>query len=139
MIRVRKAVHPADLMECNSMQTVVFTGGEHRNVQEDHWWIAEVDGKSAGFACLKVFPDDNSAYLALAGVMPQYRGRGIQKLLIRVRERFARKLGAKVAVTYTAYLNWASANSLIRMGYTLYSPQTAWGLKWSLYFRKDLQ
>lgn len=138
MIEVRKAVSAGDLSECQWMQMTVFTGGEHRDIQKDHWWLATVDKKPAGFACLRMYPDDNSAYLALAGVLPAFRGRGLQKRLIKARENFGRKAGARTAVTYTAWLNWPSANNLIRMGYTLYSPKNPWGLARSLYFRKAL-
>jgi GNAT superfamily N-acetyltransferase len=138
MIEVRKARTQNDLAECHRMQMDVFTGGEHRDIEKDHWWIALVDGVSAGFACLRIY-SDKIAYLALAGVLPEFRGRGLQKRLIKAREAFAKKEECAQMITYTAWKNWPSANSLIREGYTLYTPAgKPWGLPWSLYFRKNL-
>ncbi len=138
MIEVRKATSQNDLAECHSMQMEVFTGGEHRDVSKDHWWLATVDKVPAGFACMRIYPDQ-TGYLALAGVLTAFRGQGIQKKLIRVREAYARREGCTMVFTYTAWKNWASANSLIRNEYTLYTPASKpWGLPWSLYFRKRL-
>jgi GNAT superfamily N-acetyltransferase len=138
MIEVRKAVSQNDLAECHRMQMDVFTGGEHRDVSKDHWWIARVDGVPAGFACLVVFAD-KKAYQALAGVLPAFRGNGLQRKLLRSREAYAKRSGCDCVFTYTAWRNWPSANSLIREGYTLYTPASKpWGLPWSLYFRKAI-
>jgi GNAT superfamily N-acetyltransferase len=135
IIEVRKARTQNDLAECHRMQMDVFTDGEHRDTEKDHWWIAQVDGVNAGFGCLRLYGDQG--YLALAGVLVEFRGLGIQKRLIQAREAFAVKSGCTYVCTYTAWRNWASANSLIRRGYTLYTPKSRpWGLPWSLYFRK---
>jgi GNAT superfamily N-acetyltransferase len=138
MIEVRKARTESDLSECHWMQMTVFTGGEHRDTAKDHWWVARVDGEVAGFACLRIY-DGAVGYLALAGVLEKFRGRGIQKKLIRARERYAKAQGCTSMITYTAWKNWSSANSLIREEYTLYTPASRlWGLPYSLYFRKTL-
>lgn len=135
---IRRARSAADRLECNSLQVAVFSNGEHRDPNKDHWWLALVHDQPAGFACLRVM-DSKIAYLALAGVLPKYRGRGIQKRLIKLRENYARALGCKVMITYVAWANWPSANSLIRAGYKIYTPAgKPWGLKYSLYFQKDL-
>lgn len=138
MIEVRKARTQNELSECHAMQMTIFTGGEHRDTSKDHWWLAYVDGEPAGFGCLRIYTD-GTAYHALAGVLERFRGQGLQKRLLRAREAFAKKEGCRIAFTYTAWRNWPSANSLIREGYTLYTPHAKpWGLPWSLYFRKTL-
>ena len=76
-------------------------------------------------------------YLARAGVVKEFRGRGLQKRMISIRERWARKQGYKWIVSDTTE-NPASANSLIGRGYKIYEPSNPWGFKHSLYWRKRL-
>jgi ribosomal protein S18 acetylase RimI-like enzyme len=106
---------------------------------KDHvWWIAVCDDKIAGFAGLKLEGDSGArfGYLAKAGVLKEFRGRGIQRELIRVRDAESNKRGYIMNITYTANWNHASANNLIREGYTLYSPQYRYGIRSALYFWK---
>lgn len=76
-------------------------------------------------------------YLARAGVVSEFRGRGLQKKMITLREKWARKQGYKWAVTDTSE-NTPSANSLISRDYRLYEPAKPWGLSRALYWRKRL-
>jgi GNAT superfamily N-acetyltransferase len=76
-------------------------------------------------------------YLKRAGVLHAYRGQGLQRKLITVRERKARKLGLTTMLTDTTD-NPPSANSLIRAGYKIFEPQYRWAFKHSIYWRKDL-
>jgi GNAT superfamily N-acetyltransferase len=143
MIEVRKARTQNDLAECHVMQMEVFKDGEHRDTAKDHWWLALVDKQPAGFGCLRLMGDEGTGptlgYHALAGVLKAFRGQGIQRRLLKAREAFARAKGCATVCTYTAWRNWPSANSLIREGYTLYTPNVKpWGLPYSLYFRKVL-
>jgi GNAT superfamily N-acetyltransferase len=142
MIEVRKARSQNDLADCHVMQMEVFKDGEHRDTSKDHWWIALVDKTPAGFGCLRIMEGGHGVplgYHALSGVMPIFRGHGIQRRLLKAREAYAAKVGCRQCCTYTAWRNWPSANSLIREGYTLYTPVSKpWGLAYSLYFRKTL-
>jgi len=103
------------------------------------WWLAYVDGKIAGFAGLQVFASQNYGYLLRAGVLPEFRGLGLQKALIDARDREAKRLKLECNITYTAAWNHASSNNLIACGYRLYTPQYAWGLKHALYFMKQFK
>jgi GNAT superfamily N-acetyltransferase len=76
-------------------------------------------------------------YLKRAGVLKAYRGQGLQRRLITVRERKARKLGLTTMVTDTTE-NPASANSLIGAGYRIFEPENRWAFKHSIYWRKSL-
>jgi GNAT superfamily N-acetyltransferase len=139
MIEVRKAISNHDRAQCHYMQTEVFSGGENRDAWADHWWIARVDGEAAGFGCLALVKYDDGTfegYHAISGVLPKFRGKGLQRKLLQRRERAARKLGCLGCISYTARWNWPSANNLIREGYTLYKPRKDWGLPNALYFRK---
>ncbi len=79
----------------------------------------------------------DTVYLARAGVLPSHRGLGLQKRMISIRERWARRNGYMWAITDTAD-NPASANSLITRGYRMFDPSKPWGLDYSLYWRKKL-
>jgi GNAT superfamily N-acetyltransferase len=76
-------------------------------------------------------------YLARAGVAPEFRGQGLQKRMISLREKWARAKKYKWAVTDTTG-NPPSANSLIARGYRLYEPSAPWGLSTAIYWRKKL-
>jgi GNAT superfamily N-acetyltransferase len=76
-------------------------------------------------------------YLARSGVVPEFRGYGLQKKMITIRERWARKHGFRWSVTDTSE-NPPSANSLISRGYRLYEPSNPWGLSRAIYWRKKL-
>jgi GNAT superfamily N-acetyltransferase len=79
----------------------------------------------------------DTVYLARAGVLSSHRGRGLQKRMISIRERWARSNGYVWSVTDTAD-NPASANSLISQGYRMFDPSKPWALDYSLYWRKRL-
>lgn len=97
--------------------------------QDSYWWLMH----NISFCGLEILPN-NTAFLCRSGVHPDWRGKGIQKRLIRVRQRFCRKNGIRRIVTYTSPNNLASANSLISCGYKLYRPDYEFGLPDSLYF-----
>lgn len=67
-----------------------------------------------------------AAFFHCAGVMPMYRGRGLQKRMIRIRLAYARRHGMIGARTYTVLDNPASSRSLIACGFKLYRPENMW-------------
>lgn len=53
-------------------------------------WIVEVDGQDAGFSCVEVAADGSTARGVLNGVLPDQRGRGIYRDMLRAMlSRFA--------------------------------------------------
>ena len=104
------------------------------------WWVAYSDktDEAVGFGGYTQSAHwHNTIYLCRAGVLPDHRGQGLQKRLIRVRLKHARKVGNTWAYTDVSD-NPASANSLISCGFKLYSPYLAWGTKETLYWRRSL-
>ena len=102
------------------------------------WWVARQGEVAVAFCGVQPSAHwGDCVYLVRAGVMPSHRGLGLQKRLIKVRERFARQMGASWSITYT-YRNPASSNSLIRCGYRIYEPASPWGPAGSIYWRKPL-
>jgi GNAT superfamily N-acetyltransferase len=101
------------------------------------WWIAYCDGRLAGFAAMmQSSKTPEAVYLARAGTLEAFRGRGLQKKLIRERLKFAKDLGMTQAITDTTD-NVASANALIATGFRMFEPDDPWGLPNTLYWRKS--
>jgi len=99
------------------------------------------DGRVCAYASLRVLglvdeADRGAAYFDRAGVAPWARGRGLQRQLIRARERWCRGRSVRVGITYTVPTNCASSNNLIRCGWRLYRPENAWGGREALYWKR---
>ena len=88
-------------------------------------WIAKVGGDIAGYALARVAGHvPNALYMSRCGVLPQYRGIGLQQLMIAARMEFAREDGYQDVITDTQPMNIPSCNNLIAQGFALYEPQT---------------
>jgi len=102
------------------------------------WWLAYCGNEPVGFAGITPSTiGPGVGYLKRAGVLPAHRGHGLQRRLLRVRERRARELGWRSVITDTTD-NVPSSNNLIKAGYRLFEPHP-WAFKHSLYWRKELQ
>jgi N-acetylglutamate synthase-like GNAT family acetyltransferase len=102
------------------------------------WWVASENGVDIGFAGLtRTQSWSDCGYLCRAGVVPDARGKGLQKQFIRIRIRQAKTLGWKWLVTDTTD-NLASSNSLIACGFKMFKPTRPWGFKNTLYWRRKL-
>lgn len=100
------------------------------------WWIGWEGTRPVCFAGIKPgtqHPD--MGYLCRAGVVVSARGQGLQRRLIRARERYARLQGWKGCVTDTTD-NPPSANSLIGCGYRMFEPRIKWAYPHSCYWRR---
>lgn len=108
--------------------------------QLDNWWWGVYDESDLiGFCSL--YPSiqwRNAVYLYRVGVHPHYRGKGLQRRLINVRLKFARKMGYDYAVTDTRQ-NPSSANNLIRCGFLMYKPSNPWSFNDACYWYKNLR
>lgn len=102
------------------------------------WWTVRHGDEAVAFAALREVPSwPGSGYMARCGVLKDYRGHGLQRRLLTVRERMARRLGMERVIS-TTYNNPASANNLIARGYRTYEPVTRWGAKETIYWLKNL-
>lgn len=90
------------------------------DVEKAWWWVAYHDKEPVGFAGLLQQDGGAKGCLYRAGVLPQARGGGLQKRLLRAREAHARKVGIPRLYTYTSIFNYASMNTLIGAGYRPY-------------------
>jgi predicted acetyltransferase len=130
---------PEIQMELSELQKKCLPFDTPYDTTDGHWWIAYKDGISCGFAGLV-----NSAwwsdcgYLIRCGVVPNFRGYGLQKKFIRIRVRQAKALGLNWLITST-YDNPASANSLISCGFKMFNPSKPWMAKHTSYWRLKLR
>ena len=109
---------------------------EPYDVSVGHWWIAYDGDKPIGFAGLvRSSSWYDCGYLCRAGVLSAYRGVGVQKKLIAVRVRKAKRLGFKWVISDTRDNN-ASANSLISQGFRMFTPTKPWGYNDTDYWRR---
>lgn len=119
----------------------VFPGEVPVNTSRGYWWLAWNGDNDRPIAFAGLWPSvrfANAGYLCRAGVACTHRGNGLQRRLIRARERKARSLGWRWLMTDTVPYNPASANSLIHCGYRLYVPAQPWCVNGAIYWRRNL-
>ncbi len=116
--------------------------GKEESMEQDipgiYWWLAYQNNIPIAYAGLQIIPINKITVLYRSGIKTRFRGRGLQKRLIRVRETAARRLGYETMLTYTHLSNFASNNSLISLNYKLYDPQWPWVGNEFIYWRKQL-
>lgn len=121
-----------------TMHDETFDEGEwlgQRVPNRGDWWIALNGKEPAGYAgMIPSVRVANAGYLCRAGVLPKFRGHGLQKKLIRLRVAHAKRLGWSVVFSDTIE-NPASGNSLIACGFRLYYPDKPYGSDGALYWR----
>lgn len=104
------------------------------------WWLYYPEGEHDPVAfcgiCQSSYGPDYG-YLKRAGVRMDHWGHGLQRRMIKLREKQARREGWHAVITDTTD-NLVSSNNLIKAGYRLFKPDVPWGLKCSLYWRKPL-
>jgi GNAT superfamily N-acetyltransferase len=131
--------HPAVQTRLLELQNKCLPYDKAYDTTNGTWWIATKDGLDIGFAGLICSPWwSDCAYLIRCGVLPDYRGHGLQKKFIRVRIRQAKTLKMNWIVTST-YDNPASANSLISCGFKMFNPSKPWMFKHTSYWRLKLE
>lgn len=102
------------------------------------WWVGYHGSEPVAFAGLvPTIQDETMGYLCRAGVIYAHRGRGLQRRLIQVRERKAKKLGMRALVSDTRQ-NPSSSNNLYACGFKMYEPYSPWAHEDSLYWIKKL-
>lgn len=142
MIRIRRvdASDPVVRAELLVMDEQLFPPAHNvaPGLDRGAWWIAEIDGRVVGYAGALVWEPDRCLYLTRAGVLPEARGRGLQRRLIRARVAHARRLGLTGAYTYTLNWNEKSANNLIACGFRLWWPARPWAAKSAVYWYRDV-
>ncbi len=122
------------------LHRTTFPGDKYPDFNLGYWWLVYHDAQPVAFAGLHPsFNYEDTGYLCRVGVLKAHRGLGLQRRLIRVREKKARALGWRFMVTDTTVENPASANSLIRCGYKCFWPGTqTWRAEGTIYLKREL-
>jgi len=103
-------------------------------------WVGEDEsGTPVAFCTARKLRWENAVFLERAGVLPLASGLGLQRRMIRLRERWAREIDATTCLTYTMLKNYASIVNLLRCGYRFYSPHSKWVGDRVHYFRRDFE
>ena len=129
-----------DVSLIQDMDQVCFPGESLPEADEAVWWVVlDEDGREAAYAGGIVdtySPGVHDLFMNRAGVLPEYRGQGLQRRLIHTRYRFACREGYRSCYTYTVPFNYRSSNNLIRCGFTLWRPAWAWAGDEALYWHR---
>ncbi|CAB4165193.1 NAT_SF domain containing protein [uncultured Caudovirales phage] len=137
MIRIR-AADATDARTIHKLQRKTLPKDVPLAFEGPRWWIAYDNDKPVAYAALSNAEEPNAGYLSRSGVLKTHRGLGLQKRLIRVRLRAAKRLGMKVVVSDAVKGNGPSCNSLIACGFRVFAPAKPWGLDRSVYWRRRL-
>lgn len=105
---------------------------------DGYWWIAYRGDEPVAFAGIcQAFLHSHVGYFSRVGVAPEHRGHRLQRRLMRCLEAKARRVGWDTIISDTRF-NEPSANNLISAGYRLYTPPEPWGIRETLYWKKDI-
>lgn len=96
------------------------------------WWVILDDNKIVAY-CGSGYME-NICHFVRAWVSPKYRGKGLQRKMIKTRLKAAKDY--EVAITYTSIDNVVSSNNLISTGFKLYQPKYKWAGKQFNYWIK---
>jgi GNAT superfamily N-acetyltransferase len=120
----RPAASPEDQQRILRMDALCFPLDEPPAIAGTQWFIGWDSATPAAYCGWKTVEHDGVAvgFNYRVGVMPDYRGRGLQRQMLRLREAKMREQGLKAAVTYTDADGAASMRSLIAEGYRPYAP-----------------
>lgn len=123
MIAFRPAT-PEDEGEIDRMDRICFPVDTPAVFAGARWQIGWDGGAPACYCAWKPVEHDGATvgFLYRGGVLPAYRGRGLQREMVRRREAEMRGQGIGVSVTYTDADGAASMTNLIAEDYRPYAP-----------------
>ena len=124
MIDFRRATSREDEEKVTRMDAVCFPLDTPAVFAGAHWLIGWEGDRPAAFCAWKIVEHDGVpvGFHYRGGVLPGYRGHGLQREMLRLREAEMRKQGLNKAVTYTDADGAASMRNLIAEGYRPYAP-----------------
>ena len=148
-IEFRLAASPGEHQQILRMDSVCFPLDAPPVIAGAEWFIGWDGAKPAAYCAWKTVEHDAVAvgFHYRAGVLEAYRGRALQRQMLRLREARMRAQGLKVAVTYTDADAAASMRNLIAEGFRPYAPTPATTLSGLgrlgrvgfVHWRKDLE
>lgn len=135
-IYIRKTNKLEDVLILNAL---IFPEDDLDVGTKSYHWIArdKCAGEPIGFCSVSDF-GEGILFLSRSGLLRKYRGRGIQRRFIKLRERFASRNDFEKIITYTLKDNYSSMASLIKSGYKVYNPEYNYVGDNVIYFIKEL-
>ena len=98
----------------------IFPGCNNEFKPNREWWVKVNRGEIVAYCgCLY---SEGVCIFVRAWVSPEFRGKGLQRLMIAKRLNAAKSNRCECAITYCTYDNIPSANNLIKSGFLLYTP-----------------
>lgn len=115
-----------------------FKGCGNEFHENREWWVMVNNKNEIVSYCGSIYSKEGICIFNRAWVDKRYRGRGIQKRMIRLRLKRAKQF-CKIAITYTTLDNYQSVNNLTSCGFKYYSPEYAYGGRQMLYFMHEFE
>ena len=127
MIDFSRAASREDEEQISRMDAVCFPLDTPAVIAGARWLIGWDGDRPAAYCAWKIVEHDGIpvGFHYRGGVLPGYRGRGLQRQMLRLREAEMRAQGLKTGVTYTDADGAASMRNLIAEGYRPYAPTPA--------------
>jgi GNAT superfamily N-acetyltransferase len=123
VISFRRAVSREDAALIAQMDVICFPIDTPAEFAGANWFIGCDGVRSAAYCAWKIVDHDGPiGFHYRGGVMPDWRGHGLQREMFRLREAEMREQGIARAVTYTDADGAASMRNLIAEGYRPYAP-----------------
>jgi GNAT superfamily N-acetyltransferase len=129
----------ADVSTVEYLHSLLFPDADWESPDQGnvYWLVRDEDRKPVGFcSCRPSIERKDTVFLSRVALLPEARGNGLQRRMIRTRLRWARSEGYTRALTYTWLTNIASQRSLIREGFMPYRPFWIW--EGSIAFERSL-
>ena len=125
-IRIRRSKNKHSANAISKLDKICFPDDYPVDPQAPNtiWWIAWADGEPIAYAGIE--QHKTWWFLCRVGVAPDWRGKGIQKQLIKKRVEYARSVNDCPLYTHTVVNNAASSNSLISCGFRIFDPPWDW-------------
>lgn len=121
MIAFRRVLSREDAALIAQMDVVCFPTDKPAEFAGANWFIGWDGDRPAAYCAWKIVEHDEPVgFHYRAGVMPDWRGQGLQRQMLRLREAEMREQGIARAVTYTDADGVASMRNLIAEGYRPY-------------------
>lgn len=124
MFTLKRAKSPDALAQVALLDYLLFTGAGSPGLTHDElhkdvaWWLAYAEGEThpVGFCGMHLDESWTTSFIR-AGVLEQWRRLGLQKLMIRKRVAYAKRLGYELVQTYVWGGNVASTKALLSCGF----------------------
>lgn len=127
-----------DVNKIKKLHSRILSGDYFYYHSGNAYWVLLANDFPVGF-CIGTDIGHKLLYLSRSGIFTTHRGKGLQKKMIQVREKWGRRNNLESSITYCLLNNPASINSLISSGYRVFEPDYAWaGRTGVVYLKKSL-